>query len=308
MKKYRLLDPTTGKIKDSLSVVFKEKVTENTVTLKDIQQEREEEEETQETHQEEVEAPDCGSETEIEESPQERTKGRRQQYRKHGEKWKDILRESTPVTTRRSSRDQGASSVSMAMMAIEDSPRTYQEAIESEESDQWKKAMDEEMESVKENETWTLEKLPERRQAVSCKWVYVKKRNNDGEVGRFKARLVARGFSQQEGIDYNETFSPVVRFDSLRVLLSIAANDLEMKQFDIKTAFLYGKLEEEIFMKQPPGYQYNENLVCRLTRRLLLMSNRPMEWPNERIELLWMVHELFFMTQIWIKYHKGNFG
>jgi hypothetical protein len=105
--------------------------------------------------------------------------------------------------------------------AIEE-PRTLKEALASEFGDEWRAATDSEFASLTENRTWTLTHLPEGRRPISCKWVFKVKYNTDGEVDRFKARLVVRGFSQVQGVDYDETFAPVARFTSIRVLIVMA--------------------------------------------------------------------------------------
>ena len=113
----------------------------------------------------------------------------------------------------------------------------------------------------------TLEDLPPNRRLVQCKWVLRTKLNPDGSLKKYKARLVAKGFSQKKGIDYHETYSPVVRYESVRIFLSIvAAEDLELSQFDVKTAFLHGDLDEEIFMAQPELFSDGSQQVCRLNK------------------------------------------
>ena len=113
------------------------------------------------------------------------------------------------------------------------------------------------------------------------------KLNSDGTVERFKARLVARGFTQVYGMDYTETFSPVVKHGLIRLLLAFAVStDMFMQQFDIKTAFLYGQLEEEIYMQQPPGYVKNSNLVCRLKGSLYGLKQAPRCFNNKFVEVL----------------------
>jgi Reverse transcriptase (RNA-dependent DNA polymerase) len=110
---------------------------------------------------------------------------------------------------------------------------------------------------------------PKGANIVSCKWVFKLKRLPDKRIDRYKARLVARGFTQQYGVDYNETFAPVVRMKTLRVLLAIAAaEDLEIHQMDVVTAYLAGELEEEIYITPPPGMPGTEGLVCRLWKGL----------------------------------------
>ena len=141
------------------------------------------------------------------------------------------------------------------MSITDDDPRNVKEAVNSEDSDLWKKAMDEEMDSLDKNEAWNLVQLPVGRKVVGSKWLFKKKLNAKGKVNKYKSRLVAKGYSQVEGIDFGEIFSPVEKLTSIRFLLSIAtAFDLEVEQMDVKTTFLHGDLEEEIYMKQPEGF------------------------------------------------------
>ncbi|KAI0993437.1 hypothetical protein K3495_g14747 [Podosphaera aphanis] len=131
-------------------------------------------------------------------------------------------------------------------------PRSYHEAKFSVHWDEWKIAFDNEMESFAENDVWDVVPRPEGRKIVSGECVCKVKGNAQGDVERFKARYVAKGFSQIQGLDFDETYAPVVRFDSLRILLAIAAHKRwTPRQLDIKTAFLYGVLKEEIFMELP---------------------------------------------------------
>ena len=101
-------------------------------------------------------------------------------------------------------------------------PRTYKQAVSSAESSRWKAAMTEEYNSLTSHQTWELVDLPEGKNLVGCKWVYKTKRNAFGEIDRFKARLVAQGFSQQHGVDFDEVFAPVARYKSIRSLLAVA--------------------------------------------------------------------------------------
>ena len=128
-------------------------------------------------------------------------------------------------------------------------PNTFDEAKASDNHREWMLAMEDELSSLKKNATYDLVKLPEGKRAIGCRWVFRIKRKIDGSIDRFKARLVAQGFSQKSGVDYFETFSPVARYDSIRAILSIASNkQMHLLQFDVKTAFLYGELSEEIYM------------------------------------------------------------
>ncbi|KAJ4703293.1 Retrovirus-related Pol polyprotein from transposon TNT 1-94 [Melia azedarach] len=161
-------------------------------------------------------------------------------------------------------------------------PSTYKEAVTCTESTQWLAAMGDEMESLHKNQTWELTKRPRDRKIVTCKWVYKKKEGETSVEGiKYKARVVARGFTQREGVDYNEIFSPVVRHTSIRVLLAIVAHqDLELEQLDVKTAFLHGELEEEIYMTQPDGFQVpgKEDYVCKLKKSLYGLKQSPRQW------------------------------
>lgn len=149
------------------------------------------------------------------------------------------------------------------------------------EADKWLPAMEEEMSSLREHNVWELVDLPEGRQPVKCKWVYLIKRDTDNRPIRYKARLVAKGYSQIQGVDYEETFAPVARLDTLRLLLNLAAVfDLEVHQIDIKTAYLHGNLEEEIYMEQPEGFvkKGSEHKVCRLNKAIYGLKQAGRQW------------------------------
>jgi len=131
-------------------------------------------------------------------------------------------------------------------LSFESVPRNLQEALSD---PKWRIAMHEEMEALHKNKTWDLVKLPNGKKVVGCKWVLTIKHKADGSVERYKVILVAKGFTQTYGIDYEETFAPVAKMNSIRILLSIAANlDWPLHQFDVKNAFLHGDLKEEVYM------------------------------------------------------------
>ncbi|BFG24559.1 hypothetical protein CerSpe_108330 [Prunus speciosa] len=138
------------------------------------------------------------------------------------------------------------------------------------------------MESLHRNSVWELVPKPKDRKVIGCKWVFRKKEGIcEKEPTRFKVRLVAKGYLQKEGIDYDEIFSPVVKHTSIRLLLSIAAQwDMEVEQMDVKTAFLHGDLEEDIYMSQPQGFveASKGNLVCRLKKSLYGLKQSPRQW------------------------------
>ena len=131
--------------------------------------------------------------------------------------------------------------------------------------------MEVEMQSLEENSAWDLVELPEGKRAKGNKWVYKVKTGADGLIERYKARLVAQGFSQKYGDDYDEMFCPVVRLESLRVLIALAVQyGLKLHQVDVTTAFLNGELEEEVYMRQPEGFvtQGKEHMVCKLNKSI----------------------------------------
>jgi hypothetical protein len=146
----------------------------------------------------------------------------------------------------------------------------------SDSAEGWREACQYEMDTLAKNGTWTLVDLPPGRKAVKSKWVFKRKAD-----GRLRARLVARGFTQIQGIDYDETFSPVARFESLRLLLALAAlEDWEIHQMDVKSAFLNGLLEEEIYMEQPEGFVEpgQEGKVCLLAKAIYGLKQASRAW------------------------------
>ena len=169
-------------------------------------------------------------------------------------------------------------------------PKTIEEALSSNKADKWRAAADSEYSSLLENKTWDLLELPPNREAIPCKWVFKVKYKEDGRIERFKARVVAKWYTQKRGIDYDETFSPVVCFSSIRMLLSFALqHSMHIHQMDVVTEFLHGNLEEEIYMLQPSGYlmKGKEDLVCRLRKSfvgLRLFSSMWKLWDFLRVK------------------------
>jgi hypothetical protein len=169
----------------------------------------------------------------------------------------------------------------MAADAADTEPTTLAEALARPDGAQWQTAMKEELDSIETNRVYELVELPPGRKAIGCKYVFKIKRNADGTVERYKARLVAKGFSQKEGVDFTETFAPVAKFQSIRTVLALAAaQGYPVHQMDVKTAFLNGDIEEEIYMQQPEGTVKpgQERLVWRLRKALYGLKQAPRMW------------------------------
>ena len=133
---------------------------------------------------------------------------------------------------------------------LQNEPACIDDVLRSPKRDKWINAMEQEMKSLKENEVWELVELPKDRTLIGSKWVYKLKSGPDGSIERYKARLVAQGFFQKYGTDYDKTFRPVVRLESLRTMIALAVqHGLKLYQVDVTTAFLNGKLEEEVYMR-----------------------------------------------------------
>ncbi|KAK1620309.1 hypothetical protein QYE76_025826 [Lolium multiflorum] len=166
----------------------------------------------------------------------------------------------TATEPRRSTRDRATPDwydPCLNVMIVDNNdedPATYEEAMMSPDSNKWQEAMKSEMGSMYDNKVWTLVDLPDSRKAVENKWIFKRKTDADGNITVYKARLVAKGFRQIQGVDYDETFSPVAKLKSVRILLAIAAFfDYEIWQMDVKTAFLNGDIEEELYMRSIYG-------------------------------------------------------
>jgi len=175
-------------------------------------------------------------------------------------------------------------------------------------SEKWRHAMDLEMEAINKNGTWELVELPEGGKKVGVKWIYKTKFNENGEVEKYKARLVAKGYTQQYGVDYTEVFALVARIETIRLVVALAAQrKWSIYQLDVKSAFLHGELNEEVFVEQPCGYvqKGHEKKVYRLKKALYGLKQAPRAWYN-RIEAYFQKagfekcdyeHTLFFKTR-----------
>ncbi|GKA04083.1 ribonuclease H-like domain-containing protein [Tanacetum coccineum] len=160
-------------------------------------------------------------------------------------------------------------------------PKTFHEACNNKE---WITAMNTEMEALNRNETWEITLLPPGRKPIGCKWIYKVKYKSNGDIERYKARLVVKGYNQKEGVDYDETFSRVVKIVIVRCLISIVVNnEWPLFQLDVNNAFLYDNLTEEVYMTLPPGYfSVNDQRVCKLKKSLYGLKQAPRQW-NEKL-------------------------
>lgn len=180
-----------------------------------------------------------------------------------------------PTSNTRPRRDRR----DIALFSLHDEPQTVKEAKEGKHWKQWQKAMQEEIQALEENNTWTIVDKPPNIKPIKAKWIFKLKLNTDGSIERYKARLVAKGYSQIPNIDYKETFAPVASMTTVRMMLAAAAqNDYDIIQFDIKTAFLYGDLDEEIYMECPEYYDSPKGKVCKLVKSLYGLKQAPRQW------------------------------
>ncbi|CAM8965989.1 unnamed protein product [Rhodiola kirilowii] len=159
-----------------------------------------------------------------------------------------------------------------------DDPTSYSEAVKDQ---KWRDAMNNEIEAIEKNKTWELVNLPANARSIGVKWVFKTKLNEDGKIDKCKARLVVKGYSQKKGVDYTEVFAPVARWDTIRIMLAIAAQSgWKVFQLDVKSAFLYGELKEVVYVDQPEGYVKvgEENKVYRLKKALYGLKQAPRAW------------------------------
>lgn len=162
-------------------------------------------------------------------------------------------------------------------------PSSWKEAMASSDAHHWQEAADDEMASLVQAKVFSeVERGSTTIRPITCKWVFKVKRDERGHIERYKARLVARGFLQRAGIDYDESFAPVAKFQSIRLILALAAAyDLELHQMDVKTAFLYGSLDRDVFMEQPEGYNSDGSKVWKLHKSLYGLKQAPRSWYHE---------------------------
>ncbi len=170
--------------------------------------------------------------------------------------------------------------VEQATIAFSKELQTLEKVLKGEDAKKWEIAMQEEYDSLVVNNNWSLVPLPKGRKPISYKWVFKIKHGVDGEVERYKAKLVAKSFIQTFGVDYNKIFALVTKFVSICCILALMAiENMEIHQMDIKTAFFNGDLEEKIYMEQPKGITHEgEHLVCKLHKSLYELKQSPRAW------------------------------
>ena len=184
-----------------------------------------------------------------------------------------------------------STSIDYAYSAITEIPHSYEEAIASPDAEKWKAAMDVEINTLNANETWELTPLPQDRKETKGRWVFTIKQGKEPGRVQYKARYVAKGYSQVHGVDYDETFSPTTRFTSIRVLLQKAVNDsLYLHQMDVKGAYLNAPIDKDIFLQQPPGYEQTgedgTQLTCHLHKSLYGLKQSGRNWHKTLTDFL----------------------
>ena len=157
-------------------------------------------------------------------------------------------------------------------------PKNVAKAVKDE---SWVKAMNEELDQIKKNKTWELVPRPSQKNVIGTKWVFKNKLDENRKIVRNKARLVCKGYAQIEGIDFDETFAPIARLESIRMFLALAVyKSFKIYQMEVKSAFLNGNLEEEVFIEQPDGFILSDdpNMVCKLRKALYGLKQAPRAW------------------------------
>jgi len=171
-------------------------------------------------------------------------------------------------------------------VSLQDEPKTIEEALHGAD---WIIAMEEELNNFSRNQVWTFEERPKDARVIGTKWVFRNKKDDQGKVVRNMARLVAKGFSQVEGLDFGETFAPVARLEAIRILLAYASShDIKLFQMDVKSAFLNGYINELVYVEQPPNFEdtrYPKH-VYRLSKVLYGLKQAPRAWYERLRDIL----------------------
>ncbi|KAL0404121.1 UNVERIFIED_CONTAM: Retrovirus-related Pol polyprotein from transposon TNT 1-94 [Sesamum radiatum] len=287
---YRLWDPKEKKVIRSRDVVFHENLTIEDIEKSPMSQKSNEGAQVSDVapelfmrNNEEVPEGNSESEAEIEENEETEESAEQGEPEPSPDTNEDSSSQMVPVV-RRSERGHIPSkrypSSEYLLLTEDGEPESFQEIESHKDKEKWLIAMQQELESLHKNQTYELVELPKGKKALKNKWVFKLKKDASGRVVNHKARLVVKGFQQKKGIDFDEIFAPVVKMTSIRVILGLAASmNLELEQMDVKTAFLHGDLDEEIYMQQPEGCEVsNKNLVCKLSKSLYGLKQAPRQW------------------------------
>jgi hypothetical protein len=273
-KAYKCYNLRLNKVVESINVTIDEtgRLESKKEENKSIEQLFEEEDEKEEEEEDEDEE----NLTEVEEQVQQvspKTPSKRVQ--KNHPSDQIIGNKDAGVETRRKIRSPEQTHLAL-LSTIE--PNCFEEASKDE---FWNKAMDEELDQIEKNDTWELVPRPKNKNVIGTKWVFRNKLNEYGQVTRNKARLVCKGYAQIEGIDFEETFAPVSRMEAIRLFLAYACSkNVKVYQMDVKSVFMNGELEEEVYIEQPEGFQLSENTdyVCKLKKALYGLKQAPRAW------------------------------
>uniref|UniRef100_A0A2N9FP23 Integrase catalytic domain-containing protein n=1 Tax=Fagus sylvatica TaxID=28930 RepID=A0A2N9FP23_FAGSY len=293
-KAYRLYDPASKKIVVSRDVVFEEnecwdwgrsneEARLDILEWGDSNEEGSEHDQSEEESEEEVAAEEEGGEVSLSssESPGENSPTSEESSLEGRNRRVPFWMED--YVSGGEFSEEEAEHNNLVLFTSTADPTTFEEAVQS---SKWRAAMDLEIEAIERNGTWELTDLPKGMKKIGVKWVFKTKLNENGEVDKCKARLVAKGYAQQYGIDYTEVFAPVARWDTIRMVIALAArNSWSVFQLDVKSAFLHGELNEAVFVEQPQGYEKKgeEYKVYKLKKALYGLKQAPRAWYS-RIE------------------------
>ena len=186
-------------------------------------------------------------------------------------------------------------------------PRTLKEAQDSKYWPKWEEAINIELQQLIRNGTWIEEMRPKSIHLVGSKWVFDLKKNTDGMIARFKAHLVAEGFTQKQDVDYDETYTPVGTYTALRTLIALAAfYDWDIRQIDISTAFLHGRLKHKIYMRSPKNIQVQNGKILRLIKTLYSLKQSSWEWYERLCEELLLMGFVMLANDSAIFMHRES--
>lgn len=308
-KGYRLMDPKTLKIIKSRDVIFIENVETSipiednrTVTASSVPSETEDSENSSVSREQEIHT-QKSSATVMSSKDSNIRKGDSEDSSEYDTDTGELdatyhppypIRQdySSSITLRQRNKQcdtqDGKTSLLCLYSDLTD-PQTVEEVLTSSQAAEWKRAMDEEYSSLMKNKTWSLTELPPGKKALPCKWVFKIKTDQNGNVTRYKARLVIKGYAQRKGTDYEETYSPVVRYTTIRYLFALTAKyGLDIDQMDAVSAFLQGEIDTEIYMVQPEQYKQGSK-VCKLHKSIYGLKQASRLW---NLKLNCVLHEL----------------